>query len=127
MSQGFNAQRGLILISAALEGPSRIVRPRLAVDTGASLTSIAERYLILAGYDPSQAPRRVRVTTPSGVVWMPQLPVTRIKALGQERVNFLVLSHALPPTATFDGLLGLDVVRGQTLTIDFRGGQISLT
>lgn len=127
MSQGFNAQRGLILIPAELEGPSGIVLPRLALDTGATRTLIAERFLVLAGYVPSQAPTRVRVTTPSGVVWMPQLPVIRLKSLGQERLNFLVLSHALPPSATFDGLLGLDFLRGQTLAIDFRTGQISLT
>jgi predicted aspartyl protease len=127
MSQAFNAQGGLILIPATLVGPTRVVRLRLALDTGATRMLIAERYLVHAGYLPSQAPTRVRATTANGVVWMPRLPVIRIKALGQDRLNFFVLSHALPPSASFDGLLGLDFLRGHTLTIDFPNGQISLT
>jgi predicted aspartyl protease len=127
MSQAFHAQRGLILIPAELEGPSRIVQLRLALDTGATRTLISETLLIHAGYDPSQAQTRVRVTTASGVVWLPQLPVIRVKALGQDRRNFSVLAHTPPPTATFDGLLGLDFFRGQMLTIDFRQGQILLS
>jgi hypothetical protein len=83
--------------------------------------------LAQAGYDPSQAQTRVGVTTVSGVLWLPQLPVIRFKALGQERRNFSVLAHTLPPTAFFDGLLGLDFFRGQMLTSDFRQGQILLS
>jgi hypothetical protein len=36
------------------------------------------------------------------------------------------IAHTLPPTAPVDGLLGLDFVRSQQLTIDFRAGQIEL-
>ena len=127
MSQAFHAQGGLILIPAELEGPSRIVQLRLAVDTGATRTMISEAALIHAGYDPSRAQTRVRVTTASGVLWLPQLPVNRFKALGRERTNFLVLAHTPPPTASFDGLVGLDLLRRQMLTIDFRAGQILLS
>jgi hypothetical protein len=83
--------------------------------------------LLQAGYDPSQAQTHVRATTASGVLLLPQLPVIRFKALGQERTNFLVLAHTLPRGALFDGLLGLDFFRGQMLTIDFRQGQILLS
>jgi hypothetical protein len=38
-----------------------------------------------------------------------------------------VLSHALPPTTGIDSLLGLDILRGSVLTIDFHKGEISLT
>jgi hypothetical protein len=37
-----------------------------------------------------------------------------------------VLSHTLPPSATIDGLLGLDFLRGKKLTIDFRQADVSL-
>jgi hypothetical protein len=33
----------------------------------------------------------------------------------------------LPPGAGVDGLLGLDFLRGQSLTIDFRSGEITLS
>jgi hypothetical protein len=38
--------------------------------------------------------------------------------------NFPVLGHTLPPSAGVDGLLGLDFLRGQSLTLDFRSGHL---
>lgn len=127
MSQTFNAQQGLILVQAELEGPAATVLLRLALDTGATRTLIDPGFLVSAGYDLSQVPTRVPATTASGTIQVLRLPVLRFRALGQERTNFPVLAHTPPPSASFDGLLGLDFVRGQTLTIDFRQGQILLT
>ena len=69
---------------------------------------------------------RVQVTTGSGVEYVPRVQVIRIKVLGQERTNFSILSHTLPPTSTIDGLLGLDFFRGQKLVIDFLQAKVSL-
>ncbi len=70
---------------------------------------------------------RVQVTTGSGVEFVPRIDIAKIKVLGQERTQFSVLSHTLPPSASIDGLLGLDFLRGQTLVIDFRQGTIMLS
>jgi len=67
------------------------------------------------------------VTTGSGVEFVPRVSLDKIVALGQERTTFPVLGHTLPPSAGIDGVLGLDFVRGQTLTVDFRTGTITLT
>ena len=53
--------------------------------------------------------------------------ITRIKVLGQERTNFSILSHTLPPSSTIDGLLGLDFLRDQKIVIDFLKAKISLS
>ena len=82
--------------------------------------------LVAVGYDPALAPTRVQVTTGSGVEYVPRLTLSRILALGQERVDFAVLGHTLPPSAGVDGLLGLDFLRGQSLTVDFRTGHVTL-
>jgi len=47
-------------------------------------------------------------------------------ALGHERAGFPVLAHTLPPSAGVDGLLGLDFFHNLSLTIDFRGGQLTV-
>jgi hypothetical protein len=52
--------------------------------------------------------------------------LTRLTALGQDRIGFSVLAHTLPVSASVHGLLGLDFLRGGVLTIDFRSGQIAL-
>jgi len=63
----------------------------------------------------------------SGTVLAPLVIVSRLSALGQDRTSFPVLGHTLPPNAGIDGLIGLNFLRGQVLTIDFRNGQLSLT
>jgi hypothetical protein len=71
-------------------------------------------------------PRRFQVTTGSGVEFVPRLAIARLRALGQERTDFLVLGHTLPSSAGVDGLLGLDFLRGQRLTLNFRSGHLTL-
>lgn len=122
----FNAQHGLVVVNAELEGPNGSAILRLALDTGATSTLINVAMLVAVGYDPALAPVRVQVTTGSGVVFAPQQPVSKLKALGQERRGFPVLGHTLPPSAGIDGLIGLDFLRGLTLTVDFRLGQVTL-
>ncbi|MCK4728079.1 MAG: retropepsin-like domain-containing protein [Desulfobacterales bacterium] len=127
MSYSFNPERGLVVVHAEVFGPSGSIVLRLALDTGATGTMINVAPLTAVGYDPSLAPDRVQVTTGSGVEFTPRFDVTRIKAMGQERSHFPVLAHTLPPSASVDGLLGLDFLRGQVVTIDFRQGNISFT
>ena len=119
MSYSFNPQRGLVVLQAELFGPSGSIVLRLALDTGATRTMINFAPLTANGYDRSLAPERVQVTTFSGVEYAPRISVSRIKTMGQERSHFPVLAHTLPPSASVDGLLGLDFLRGQIVNIDF--------
>lgn len=82
--------------------------------------------LVSVGYDPALAQDRVQVTTGSGVEFAPLITANKIIALGQERTDFAVLCHTIPPSASVDGLLALDSLRGQNLNIDFRNGQMTL-
>ena len=127
MSYSFNPHRGLVVVQAEVFGRSGSIVLRLALDTGATGTMINVAPLATIGYDPSLAPDRVQVTTGSGVEYAPRVSVIRIKAMAQERSNFPVLAHTLPPSASIDGLLGLDYLRRQMLNIDFREGTVSLT
>jgi predicted aspartyl protease len=122
----FNAASGLIVVSARVDGPTGHTYAQLALDTGATATLIRTAKLVSVGYDPAVSPDRVLVTTGSGVEYVPRLPLDRIEALGQSRTHFAVVAHTLPPSASVDGLLGLDFFRGQQLTIDFRGAEITL-
>ncbi|MDQ3814941.1 MAG: retropepsin-like domain-containing protein [Armatimonadota bacterium] len=127
MSESFNPQHGLIIVRVEVFGPLGIGALRLALDTGAMSTLINVGLLVAVGYDPALAPHRVQITTGSGVEYVPRLEVIRLKALGQERTQFPVLAHTLPPSAGIDGLLGLDFLRGQDLNISFRQGYITLS
>jgi len=126
VSSPFDPQQGLIIMRTELWGPTGSAVLRLALDTGATATIVNIAMLVAVGYDPALAPTRVQVTTGSGVEYVPRLTLSRILALGQERVDFAVLGHTLPPRAGVDGLLGLDFLRGQRLPVDFRPGHVTL-
>jgi hypothetical protein len=42
-------------------------------------------------------------------------------------MDYPVVCHTLPAGTKVDGLLGLDFLRGQSLLIDFRAGEIMLS
>ena len=125
-SVAFNPAGGLVVVRVRLWGPSGDTYVRLALDTGATTTMVRNAVLVSLGYDPTLAPRRVQMTTGSGVEFVVRLRVSRISALGRSRRNFPVLGHTLPPSATVDGLLGLDFFRRSRLEINFRKGFLQL-
>lgn len=127
MKSPFNRREGLIIIPTRVTGPSGEVVARLALDTGATSTMVGAALLRLVGYDPAVSPERIRITTGSGVEYVPRQKVKMLEALGQKKAAFPVLCHTLPPTTSVDGVLGLDFLRDTQLVIDFRTGHITLS
>lgn len=126
MTIPFNAESGLIVVRARLHGPAGSAWADLALDTGATFSTLSSAKFIYLGYDPASSPQRIRVTTGSGVEYTPKVSVQKIEALGREVLGFDMLCHTLPPTTTVDGLLGLDFLRGLKLTVDFRNATLTL-
>ena len=127
MSFKFSAERGMIIVRAEIFGPNSSAVLRLALDTGATATMSSQSRLLQIGCDPSTSSKRLQITTASGVEFVPRVSLDKIVALGKEQENFAVLAHTLPPSASIDGLLGLDFFRGQNLNLDFRHGLILLS
>ncbi|MCY3022859.1 MAG: retropepsin-like aspartic protease [Planctomycetota bacterium] len=126
MSRPFSPAAGLVVVQTRLVGPGGTVLARLALDTGATGSMLNWDIAVLLGYDPAASPNRVQVTTGSGVEFAPRIAIESVEALGQARRDFPVLCHTLPPSATVDGLLGLDFLRGNRLVVDFRTGVVEL-
>ncbi len=124
MSFSFDPKTGLIVVPTKITGPGGDVIVRLALDTGATGSMINWDVAVLLGYDPAAVEKRVQVTTGSGVEFVPLISVQTVEALGRKCHNFPILCHTLPPSATVDGLLGLDFFRGTSLTVDLRTGVI---
>ena len=126
MSWAFNATRGLVLVAAEVSGPTRDATLTMALDTGATHTFIRTERLAYLGYEPSQSPNKVRVITGSGEDYTPVLGIDKLSALGREREAFSVTAVQLPASASVDGVIGLDFLRGGLLTLDFHRGLITL-
>jgi predicted aspartyl protease len=123
----FHSKYGPILVRAEVTGPGRSLPLRLLLDTGATTTLVKESVLVSLGYDLAGVTDRVRMTTGSIVQTVPKVVLTRLTAMGQHRFGFPVLAYTLPAGVSVAGLLGLDFLRDQVLTIDFRAGQITLS
>ena len=122
----FNSQRGLIIVTTRLSGPTGAYNAHLALDTGANATFVRNAILVAIGYNPNAAPQTVRFTTGSGVAGASRVTIDKLEALGQARLNFSIVAHTLPPSASVDGVLGLDFLRSHILTLDFQKGEIIL-
>ena len=127
MSEAFDARKGLIRLRVRLHGPSGSAVATLALDTGATSTTIDTYILVSIGCDPALSTKRVRTITASGVVYAPRLHIETIEALGQVRSQFPVLALTLPPSTSIDGVIGLDFLRNRILTVDFQDGFVTLT
>ena len=127
MSDHFDSNRGgLIVVLTTVFGPAGKGMARMALDTGATISLLNWEFLVGLGYEPGKEKGRIPVTTGSGVEFVPRLKVKQVEALGQRRRNFSFLCHNLPPSATVDGLLGLDFMRKKRLVVEFRKGILSL-
>lgn len=126
MSHPFDPNEGLIIVPTRLWGPSGDTVVQLALDTGATGSVVSWDIVVFLGYDPAIVSERIQMTTGSGVEFVPRVIIERIEGLRQERQHFPVLCHNIPPSATVDGVLGLDFFRGRRLNIDFRIGLVTL-
>jgi predicted aspartyl protease len=126
MKAGFDAKQGLVVVEAELTGPHRAIFLWLAVDTGATSTVIDADHLRVVGYDPATAINRTPVMTTSGIQHAAIIPIGSLYALGHRKHGLAVTAMTLPPGSGVDGLLGLDFLRGLSLTVDFRAGEVEL-
>lgn len=127
MSNFFNDDGELVVITAHIFGPTSNTIVRLALDTGSVGTVIHPKILTAVGYDISLGSEFVSIVTASGIMTAPRLALSRIIALDQVRGDFTVTCHALPTATNVEGLLGLDFCRQQwRLIVDFQDGEVTL-
>jgi len=127
----FDSKYGLIHLTAKIShrkgnGKIKDIVLNLALDTGATGTVISRKRLVAIGYDLNDFEDEMYITTGSGLISVPKIRVEKLSVLGKEKSDFLVNAHDLPPTASVDGVLGLDFLRGNILTIDFVQSEIEL-
>ena len=114
------------LLLEATDTQSSLLIP-VVLDTGASLTIVANDIMAQLGYDPANpALERQRIVMGSGIEYAPRTTVRSATAIGQKVTNLEILCHDLPPESGVDGLLGLNFLRHFKLTIRFRKGIIDL-
>jgi predicted aspartyl protease len=122
----FKADYGLVYVRVKVSCNDKEVILNLALDTGASGTIISAKKLLEVGYDSDKPEDEIYITTGSGLIFVPKITIEKLTALGKEKTDFLVIAHDFPPTSSVDGVLGLDFLRENILTVNFKQGFIEL-
>ena len=98
----------LVLRAAAGGGNKGVVVVRLAVDMGASYTTLPVEVVETLGCDTHHPLRTVRIVAANGIIVAPVVALPWFHCLGQRLSNFPVVAHTLPAGTFVDGLLGMD-------------------
>ena len=119
-------ENSIIIVDAVFENKYEL---RLALDTAATHTTIDSNILFLAGYELKNSIEEVEVEAANGIIINEIYQVDTIEALGVIRKNFKVqvydfLAHGI--TSEYDGVIGLDFLRGFSITLDFKDYKIRL-
>jgi len=98
----------------------------ITVDTGASVTTISTDILFHAGYDITSGTTK-RITTASGIEYVKEILVEKIKLDTFEMNDVLVYAHTFPQESFSSGVLGLNVLSRFDVNMLFGTGLIELT
>ena len=81
----------------------------IAIDTGASITTLSKDVLYLAGYDVTGGVSK-RITTASGVEYVKEVVIDKLM-LGRIVLNdVMVYAHTFPQESFSSGVLGINVL-----------------
>ncbi len=99
----------------------------VALDTGATTTSIPIYVVSALGYNVSNPKDIVEVITGSGVEEAPVIEIKGLTAIGKTIENIEVMCRDLPLEAPVEGVLGLNFLMNFDVHISFLKGTIELT
>ena len=99
----------------------------VALDTGATTTSIPIYVVSALGYNVSNPKSIVEVVTGSGVEEAPVIEIKGLTAIGQTIENIEVMCRDLPVEAPVESVLGLNFLMNFDVHISFSKGTIELT
>jgi predicted aspartyl protease len=98
----------------------------IALDTGASITTLSKDVLHLAGYDVFGGVTR-RITTASGVEFVKEVTIDRLMLGGIVLNDVMVYAHTFPQESFSSGVLGINVLSLFDVNLLFSKQIIELT
>ena len=98
----------------------------LIFDTGASVTTISKDALFDLGYDVVNG-KTHKITTASGVEYVKEVTLDKVRIGGCELKNVTVYAHTFPEESFTTGVLGLNVLSQFDINMLFSKRQIILS
>jgi predicted aspartyl protease len=124
----FDSTRQLIALSLEVSSinADSVQAFSVALDTGASITTIPSQVAIDLGYDLSNPKQEVDILASSGIFTAKIITVRKLTAIGETVENIDVLCHDLPEDSIVEGLLGLNFLQYFDIKISFSTGTIEI-
>ena len=110
---------GIIVVTAYIENRYRL---NLALHTAASHTTVDKNVLLMLDYNLQNPVGQSFVETSNGVIGVEEHLLKKLSCLSIEQIDFPIqiydfLAHGV--TSDYDGVLGIDFLRGRKICIDF--------
>lgn len=117
----------IVLVNILIEGAINTRTLLMALDTGASVTTIPLETALAIGLDPSTPESKLEMITASGMDEVPVVRAPKIKFFGFELENVEVGCVNLPPESRrVAGLIGLNILSQFDLFLGFRSGKLRI-
>ena len=120
-------KHGVIICWAKVIGKGKPILLRLALDTGATITTIPPEAAFSIGLNPASGHKTIEVTMGSAVVLCPVVTIPKFSCLGHEVKGLDVICHSLPSESNVDGLIGLNFLKNFKVTLNFPKNIIEIT
>ncbi len=118
---------GLLMVDVQLWNNKKNSYGKLSItlDTGASMTTLSKDILVRAGYNVMDGAIK-RITTASGIEYVKEVTLNKIKVGNYELQDIKVYAHTFPQESFSSGVLGLNVLSNFDVTLLFSKRQIEL-
>ncbi len=119
------SDESLVIVKCELPGH----QVALAIDTGASHTTIDLTALLIAGIKIKDSLRIEKLETASGIIEVYVFKVAQFTALGITKYNIDICAYdffAHNVLSEFDGVLGIDFLSDHKICIDFKASEITI-
>jgi clan AA aspartic protease (TIGR02281 family) len=116
----------VIVLRVLLKGTQGARIIKMALDTGASLSTIPSEAALAIGCDPAKTKKRIEMITASGTESVPVIVIPKMRFLGFELRNLEAACMNLPPQSLLSGLLGLNALKNFDLLLAFLGKTLEL-
>lgn len=99
---------------------------KMALDTGATYTTIPWETAQALGLKPEISIDNTDMITSSGIERAPLLTIKEMIVLDKKAENVKVIVHDLPQRSQVDGLLGLSFLKHFKVTLNFNEGYLEI-
>lgn len=125
-NERYDPRKRIIEVKVRVFGPAQQRDLNFVLDTGTPVTILHTGWADLLAYGAKDAKRLSRLWGTGGPQDGYIIDVSKVETRGLALEPFEVACHDIPEILGIDGLIGMDMFEGRTLTVDGKNGVVSV-